>query len=446
MRFNGLNLSLLSLSILGATSLSGCGGGNNDSQAFAQNVDATKKEITLIKLADNDGYVHTKGTLQLKLLGLKNADDTAPANISAQAKWQLSASCGDNSNESCGKINSSGLFTSSGKAGDMKVTASYAGLQVEEKIIVTNANLSSIEISNSNTSVDVCKDTQFSAKAYFDGGLTLDYPLTWGFKDTASASLASFKDASKPLMSSKKSGQVQVRATGINNAEAVIESNLITFDIANSIQSLTVTSSKSLSMRNGETATLKVMGNYGEPAATDITGNVSFSSSNTSALTVDSAKGTITAKTGSIAGTPVTLTADCNGTTSELQLKILTPEIKSIAIIGPNSDAATEELSISKNGSLSMRTKLTYADTGATTAIYSGDDLEWSIDKTNSDSFTDGDISIVAATGVLSVKDITLSLKLKLTIDVRLKDTSGKTLLSSDGSELKDTIIVYVNP
>jgi hypothetical protein len=439
MRFKGLNLSLaLALSLTGVSllSLSGCGGGNSDSKSFAQTIDATNKSITAIALEDNQGYVHAQGKQQFNLLGIKNGETLPSINISAQASWQLS----DNS---FGSISSSGLFSAAGKAGDFTLTASYAGMTKEQKVIVTDANLSSITISNANTSVDVCKDTSFSAQAHFEDGLSLDYPLTWGFKEVNS--LASFKDASSPLMSSHKSGSVKVLARGKNNSDATIESNEIAFPINDTLTGLTLSSNKSLSMRNGESATLKVIGNYSNLSEATITANTSLSSSDTSLLSIDTSKGTITAKNGSTAGSLVTLTANCNGITSSLELKILTPELKSIAIIGPKSETATEELSISKNDTLTPRTKITYAGTDGSSAVYSGSDLEWSIDKTQSDSFSDSDINIVSTSGVLTVKDITLVQRLKLTLAVRLKGSNGSTLIGSDGKELKDTIIVYVN-
>ena len=436
-----LNLSLLLILSVGGLglSLSGCGGGgNSDAKSFAQVVDATNKEITSIKLEETQGYVHAKGTQQFNVLGLKADTSAAAINLNAKSSWQLS-------DASFGSISKTGLFTAAGKAGDFILSVSYAGMMLDQKVIVTDANLSSIEISHSTGSVDVCKDTSFSGTARFDGDLTLEYPLEWSFSDSDSKNFASFKDSSKALMNTHKSGKVKVIASGTNNSDQTITSNELDINIKDSLVSLTFTSSKALEMRNGETATLKVMGKYPSQSDSNITTNVSFTSDNSNVLTIDSAKGTITAKSGSLNGTPVTLTANCNGVTSQLALKILTPELKSMAILGPNSDSATEELSVSKNSSIEPRVKITYADTSNSTAFYTGSDLEWSIDKNLSDSFSDSEIILNTSSGKLTIKDISLSSRLKLTLAARLKSESGTTLLGSDGKELKDTIVVYVN-
>lgn len=435
MRSKGIYFSFALLLSVGALGLTGCGGGDGDSARLSQTVDAGKNGVIETAIAANDGYVHIKGSYQFNLIGKDK--DGKETNLNNKATWTLS-------DKTLGSVKN-GLFTASGKTGsNLVLTASYAGMAKEQLITLSDANLTGIAISHATGFVDVCKNTQFIAKATFNDGKDYEYPLTWTV-DSASAALASFADATKSELSTKKSGEIKVTATGKDNDDKTVPSNELPFSISKTLTKLTLASNKDLSMRQGQTATVAVTAEYQNGTTASITPNASLISSNTSALTVNATTGVITAVSGSQSGTDVTLTATCDETVQTLTVKILKPDIKTMEIVSANSDTATESLSVSIGSSITPRIKVTYADSTVGPEIYNSNDVAWAIDNTSSEYDT-SNISIDTATGKLTVdEDLSLTQSLTLTISARIKTSNGGTAVGSDGKELRDTIKITIN-
>lgn len=417
-----------------ALSLSGCGGGDGDSAGLAQTVDASKNGIVKTAIAPNDGYVHIKGSFQFNLIGKDT--DGKETNLNNKATWTLS-------DRSLGTVKN-GLFTPAGTSGSSVIlSASYAGIVKEQPIVLSDANLTGITISHETNVVDVCKNTRFIAKASFSDGKDYEYPLTWAI-DNASALLASFADVNKPELSTRKSGEIKITATGKDNADQTITSNELNFSIASTITKLTLSSNTDLNMRQGQTATITVNADYQDGTSATITPNTSLESGNVSALTVNPATGLITAVMGSQSGTTVDLSATCDTLKETLKISILAPEIQSIEIIDPVNTTAITQLSVAVGGDIRPRVQATYSDTTLGTEIYNASDLEWSI---TSIDYDDKNITIDKATGELKVKpELRLDQQLQLAVRARIKTSSGSTAVNKDGTELKDTIDILVNP
>lgn len=437
MRSKGISYSLALLLSAGVVSLSGCGGGDGDSARVAQTVDASKNGVVEAAIAPTDGYVHINGKLQFDLIGKDK--DGKETNLNTKATWTLS-------DKTLGNVKD-GLFTASGvMASNLMLTASYAGITKEQAITLSDANLTSIDISHSDGFVDVCKNTPVVAKASFSDGKDYDYPLTWAV-DSASAPLANFPDATKPNLSTQKSGEIKISATGKDNAGNTITSNELPLSISASLIKLTPASNKDLRMRQGQTATVKVTADYQNGSSADITANASLESDNTGALTVNKTTGLITAGTGSQSGIEVNISATCDTTTETLKLTILKPEIATMQIVGPNSETATESLSVSvSGGSIKPRVKVSYIDTSVPAEIYSANDIEWAIDDAQSADYDESLISINSTTGELKIdEDLNLVQSLALTITARIKNSTNGTATGSNSLELKDEIQITVN-
>jgi len=434
MRSKGINYSLALLLGVGAFGLTACGGGDGDSARLSQTVDASKNGIVETAIAANDGYVHIKGSRQFDLIGKDAAGKET--NLNSKATWTLN-------DKTLGSVKN-GLFTASGQAGsNLVLTASYAGIVKEQLITLSDANLTNITISHASGAVDVCKNTQFIAKATFNDGKDYDYPLTWTV-DAASTGLASFADATKPDLSTRKSGEIKVTATGKDNTDKSVPSNELPFSISKTLTKLTLASNRELSMRQGQTATITATGEYQNGSTANITPNVNLTSGTPSALTVG-ASGLITAVSGSQSGTDVTLTATCDDTTQTLVIKILKPEIRTMEIVSANSETATESLSVSIGSSITPRIKVTYADSTVNAEVYNSNDVEWAIDSTSPD-YDESNITIDTATGKLTIdEDLSLAQSLTLVISARIKTSSGSTATGSNGTELKDTIRITIN-
>jgi hypothetical protein len=414
-----------------------CGGGDGDSARVAQTIDAGVNNIVSIKLdvgvAVNDNYVHAFGKRQYNLTGVDK--DNKEVNLNDRASWSIS-------NNSLGSINDKGFFQPNGTAGDFILTVKYSTLTKEVQIMVTDAPLQSIAVSNSATSVDVCKNTTFIGEATFADGLVLNFDLIWSFNDTPSTTLAKFKNRNSPEMSALEDGNVNVIATGQVGTAAPVVSPVFPFTINDNLISIKLTSDKSLSMRSNQTANLKATGVYQDTTESVITTNTSFISDKPDVLTVD-ASGKRTAKTGTFAGTPVIITATCNERSETLNFTVLKADLTSIVILGPNTTNPEESLSITEGNSLALRIQATLD--GGSTEIYLENDVEWAIDKTNSGSFSDSDITIDAASGLLSmVNNSNLSQNITITVTARLKNTNGTTRTNPSGQELKDTVRISV--
>lgn len=436
MRSNTTLFSLVFVLGMSAAGLSGCGGGSSsDSERLEQTVDASKNGVTSVALADNSGSVHVKGSFQFDLIG--SDKDGKTTNLNKTASWKLS-------DPSLGTIKE-GLFTASGKVGSLTLDVSYAGLTDTQAISLTDANLTSITVEHASGSVDVCQNTRFTAKALFSDGMYYDYPITWELANADSAERASFADDTSPELSTRKSGVISVVAKGKDNDDRVVSSPEYQFEIDSTLASLAITSDKDVKMSQGQTATATVTATYTDNSTAAITANASLESSDTSVMTVDAVSGLITAVSGTIRGTDVDLTASCDDTPATLVLTITKPKIKSMSIVGPNSTAATESLSVSIGGTIDPRIKVNFADSGVGDEIYEGTDVEWIIDETNSPAYDQSNIKIDAASGLITVDDdLVLAQDLILTIQARIKKVNNSTEVGSDGNELKDTIKVTI--
>lgn len=438
MRSNGLAYSLALLVGAGAFGLSGCGGGGSgDSARVAQTVDASKTGVISVALTDNNGSIHISGNFQFEFIGTDNAGKQT--NLNEQATWTLS-------DPRLGEIKN-GLFTASGQVGTLTLTVSYAGLTDSQLVTLTNADLDSITVEHASGAVDVCTNTQLTAKALFKDGNYYNYPLTWSLVDADSRALASFADETKPELSTKKSGAAKVIAKGKDNAGNIITSPEYILNIDPSIVALTLTSDKSTEMNQGQTATATATAEYRSGAKVAITANAALKSSNETVMTVNSTTGLITAVAGTRLGTAVDLTANCDGTDAVLLLKVFKPEIRNMEIIAPTGAlTSTESLQVRVGAEIDPRIKVNYVDSGFDPEVYIGEDVAWKFVETSGYDTTK--ITIDGASGVIKVDaSLVLTVDLILTVEARITKIGGiNTEVGSDGNELKDTIKVTIKP
>lgn len=435
----GAAYSLTLLLVAGVLGLTGCGGGDNgDSARVAQTVDASKTGVVSVALEDNQGSIHVSGNLQFNLIGTDK--DGKQSNLNDKTTWTLSdPRLGDIKN---------GLFTAAGQVGTFTLTASYAGLTDSQLVTLTDADLIGITVEHASGAVDVCLNTQFTAKALFKDGKYYNYPLTWSLVDPASRELASFADETKPELATKKSGAVKVVAKGKNNAGEVITSPEYILDIDPNIVALVLTSDKSTEMNQGQTATATATAEYRSGAKAPITANASLRSSNETVMTVNPATGLITAVAGTRLGTEVNLTANCDSTPAVLPLKIFKPEIRTMEIIGETGVlTSTETIQVRVGGDVDPRIKVNYAGTGFDPEVYTGEDVKWRFTE-DSNSYDADKITIDGSSGLIKVDaSLVLTVNQILTVEARITKLNGEdTEVGSDGNELKDTIKLTIRP
>jgi hypothetical protein len=436
MRSKGIQL--LTVLALGASALTliNCGGGDGDSARVAQTVDASKNGVVTTKLADTSNKVHIQGSRQFNLIGTDK--DGKETNLNSKASWTLS-------NPSLGSIKA-GLFTAAGKKDALQMVASYAGMSTTLDIELTDANLKSVEVTHPTASVDVCKNTQFTADTIFDDDESYDYPLTWKITSSNPAGIASFADVNSAVLNTTKNGIIKVVASGLDNDKKVISSPEFEFTINSSLTKLALNSNKSLEMRQGQTATVTATGTYKDDSSEDITKNVSLTSSNTGALTVNKTTGVITAVTGSISGTDVNISANCDGTIETLAIKVFKPELQKMEIVGQTNETSTETLSVSVGSSIEPRIKVTYPTANSIDPeIYTGSNAKWEITNTPA-GYDDSKVTLNSTTGKITINSSwSLSNSIVVTLSAKLLDSDNNIQLGADGSELKDTLLLTIN-
>jgi len=434
MRSKGIHYSVALLLSIGALGLSGCGGGGDSNSArVAQTVDASKNGVNNIALADNPGYVHYKSYYQFELIGKDK--DGKEINLTNKATWKISDS-------SLGSIKN-GYLKASGKEGQNTATisADYAGLPTaEQSVVISNANLESITIDASPSSGDECRNITFTAQAHFEGGLTLPYAMTWAV--TEGNALASFKDPATGVLSTLNSGTIKITAQAPDNNDKLIQAEAKNFQIAESLLGVTVESSKTGDMRDGETATLSVKGQYSSTtSAVDITDNATLSAAPANLVAFDGAK--ITAQNGTAAGAKVIITGACGGQSDELELIVKEKQLKSIQIKNDNG-GGTANLSVTEGNTLNLNVTATYID-DVTKDNYTNN-VFWEIDEERSTDFDNSMIKINSSGDLVVNSDLNLIQSIVIYVNAEVRDASGNVLNGSGGTALTDDINITVNP
>lgn len=433
MRSKGIHFSLALLISMGAFGLSGCGGGDGDSARVAQTVDASKNGVISIALADNPGYVHYKSFYQFELIG--NDKDGKEINLTKKATWKIS-------DPSLGTIKN-GYLKAAGKEGQNTATisASYAGLPtVERSVVISNANLTSITIDESPSSGDECRNITFTAQAHFEGGLTLPYAMTWVV--TEGNTLARFKDPATGVLSTLNNGAIKITAQAPDNNEILIQAEAKDVQIEDSLLSVTVESSKTGDIRDGDTATLSVKGQYRSVAdPVDITDNATLSAVPANLVAFDGTK--ITAQNGTAAGTKVVITGACGGQSDELELTVKEKQLKSIQIKNDNG-GGTANLSVTEGNTLNLNVTATYID-DATKDNYTNN-VFWEIDEDRSADFNTNMIKINSSGDLVVNSDLNLIQPIVIYVNAEVRDASGNVLNGSGGTALTDDINITVNP
>ncbi|PUA28550.1 MAG: hypothetical protein B0W54_19125 [Cellvibrio sp. 79] len=434
MRSNGIHLSLALIASLGIISLTGCGGGDGDSARVAQTVDAAKNTVTKVAIAANEQYVHYKSYYQFELIGTDEQGNKI--DLTRKATWKIS-------DPTLGEIKD-GYFKAAHKAGNFTLTATYAGIAAApQEINVSDANLQSITVQNAASSVDECKNSTFTALAKFDNGKTLPYDTNW--KVTEGGTIASFKDATKGILSTKNNGSVKVVASGVDNTGKEVVSEAFTFTINEALTKITVSTDKNAEMRDDETATVTVKGIYGDANnPIDITDNSTLSADPAKHLKIEGTQ--ITAKEGTASGATVTLKGDCGGASGSLALTIKERQATSIQIQS-SSGSNTTNLSVTEGSSLKLKVVATYPDNTknenyASKVVWDYDDTNNVIpdDKEDKISFSD------TTPGQLEIDgDLDLNVASTIYVKAEVQDSNGVVINGSNGSPLSDTIDVTIN-
>ncbi|WLQ12415.1 Ig-like domain-containing protein [Hahella aquimaris] len=304
--------------------LSACGGGSGDTDALNDAVDAGKldaKSLTLTSTSDK-ALFEPNESWQLKVVAELNNGSTQ--DITSKVKWSTSDS-------SLATVDNAGKMKTGTPVGnqDVVITASLVSLNAQLTVTVSDATLSAIEASASDSEVDECRSLTLSATGtYTDGSQRpLVTGLTWNSSDTAVATINSDSSA----LVTHNSGNVNVTVS-----RGAVTSAVLPVTVNDTLASLKINEGGEISVSKSGSSTLTVSGDYSDGSNNvGITSNSTWTSGNTGVATVDGGKVT-GVSTGS-----TTVTAACGGLTADTTVKVL--EISEYELSDLKGDTALEE-------------------------------------------------------------------------------------------------------
>lgn len=249
-----------------------------------------------------------KGT-QLPLTAVGTYTDGSTQDLSSEVTW---------SSDDLAVLTVSATGVASGVAiGATTVHASLGGLSASLALTVTEPELVSLAITPLNSSIAKGLSVPFSVTGTFTDGSTsnLTASVVWTSSDTAIASFVA------NVASAKKAGQVTISAT----SGTVSTATLLTVTPP-TLVSLAVTPADR-SIAKGLTASMIATGTYTDGSTSNLTSSVTWSSSNTVAVSISSG-GSITAN----AEGDSTLTATAGAISGSTTIQVVPAAVISISV------------------------------------------------------------------------------------------------------------------
>ena len=224
-------------------------------------------------------------------------------------------------------LNSSGLATTVG-AGSATITAKLGSLTDTTQLTVVAANLVSISVTPTPSSIAVGTDQQFSAVGSFnDGSTQLLTSVTWS---SSSSSVATIN--SSGLATAVGTGTATITAT----SGSVTGTAALTVTGA-SVTAITVTPANS-NMPVGTTKQFTATASFSDGSSQDVTASVLWGSSNPAAAAINN-QGLVS----SVAAGSTTINAVLDSVTGSTNLTVTTVKLVGIAILpsSPRIEART---------------------------------------------------------------------------------------------------------
>ena len=291
-----------------------------------------------------------KGT-QLQMSAIGEFSDGSTQDLTRAATWTSSA----DTVAAVGSTDGSRGLVTSASTGTTTITASLSGVDGSTILTVTNAVLSSINITAHSSTVPSGAKMQASAVGTFTDGSTRDITdqVTWVSSQTSKATVSN-ASGSKGLITALAPGAINITATlsGITASHPIAVTNA-------TLASINV-NPPSLSIAAGVSSSLTATGNYSDGSTLDVTDQVSWLTSDASVMQVSNAAGNqgyvtaispgsadINATLGGITGTSrITVT---NATLSTIEVTPASPSVAeglkmSMHATGHFSDSSTLDI------------------------------------------------------------------------------------------------------
>ncbi len=245
-----------------------CGGGGGSSPDPVTGSDLSRIEVT-----PGLPFLAQGTTLSLIATGIDSDNSTRP--LTNEVVWQ-------SSDDSIASISSSGVVSALA-AGQVTLQASLDGIIGSTTLTVTNASLSSLEISPGSLQLAAGTRMEVDLIGHYSDGSTqnLETQASWAITDTTIASL------SDPLVT----GSVQVTglAVGSTQLTASLGGSTAQIDITVSAASLTqiILGPDTPNLPLGTRLSLSATGLYSDGSSQSLSNQVSWSNADNGVLTID---------------------------------------------------------------------------------------------------------------------------------------------------------------
>lgn len=245
-----------------------CGGGGGSPPDPVPGSDLSRIELT-----PDLPFLAQGTTLSLIATGVDSDNSTRP--LTNEVAWQ-------SSDDSIATISSSGVVSGLA-AGQVTLQASLDGIVASTILIVTNASLTSLEISPGSLQLAAGTHMEVDLIGHYSDGSTqnLETQASWTIMDTAIASL------SDPLVTG--SLQVTGLAVGSTQLTASLGGSNAQIDITVSAASLTqiILSPDTPNLPLGTQLSLSATGLYSDGSSQNLSNQVSWSNADSGILTID---------------------------------------------------------------------------------------------------------------------------------------------------------------
>jgi trimeric autotransporter adhesin len=280
-----------------------------------------------IEVAPPDPVISNRTTQQFTATGTYS--DGTTQDVTGAVIWSSSGPAATISNAA----GSNGLATAVA-AGSATITATAGSISGSTSLTITAATLVSIEITPPDPTISDRSTKQFTATGTYSDGTTQDVTgvVDWSSSNTSAATISNAA-GSKGLATAVAAGATTITATSERisgtTSLTITEARLMFIDVT----------PPNPSIANGTHQQFAATGIYSDGTTQDLTGTVTWSSSNTSVATISNAAGS-RGLAASVAAGSTTIQATSGSISGYAALTITPATLVSIAITPPNPSIA----------------------------------------------------------------------------------------------------------
>ncbi len=325
--------------------------------------------------------------MQFKATG--TFSDSSTQDLTSSATWT-------SSNATAATINAAGLATGVASGQSTTISAKQGSITGSTGLSITAATLVSIAITPVNGSVAASTTVQFTATGTFSNNSTqnLTGSVTWSSSNTTAATinaagLATGVTSGQSTTISAKQGSV-TGSTGLSVTAATLVSIAVT--PANG------------SVAAGSTVQFTATGTFSNNSTQDLTSSVIWSSSNTTAATINAAG----LATGVTSGQSTTISAKQGSITGSTGLSVTAATLVSIAVTPANGSVAagstvqfTATGTFSNNSTQNLTSSVIWSSSNTTAATINAAGLATGVTSGQSTTISAKQSSITGSTGLV---------------------------------------------